>query len=336
MRKPPLDVSRFNDISRLPVAASVGGHRAEFLYCGVLGGTWWRNFLHAHSFFETCHVYAGCGTFRIDDKRHRIARGDTFIAWPGGAHEIISSRSQPLGIYFWGYTLIPQVTEEAGDPTLREVLRRFPSARVPVARIPSIGPLLRMMTEEMTARAPGYFEMLNLLATKVMIETARAVSPGLMEGEPVPQRTRSVAEALVRTAEHYLRDNLERSFRVRDIAAQVNLSERQLTRVFRRFTGSSILAYLTNLRIERASQLLLHTDLPIKQVASDVGFPDTHYFTTLFGRRTGMTPGAFRQKGGTAFFAPARGDAGSNEGPRNGAGRVRRRRGDGRITNNLV
>ena len=83
MRKSPLEVSRFDDISRLPIAASFGGHRMEFLYCGVLGGTWWRNYLHAHSFLETCHVYAGCGTFRIAGRRHRIARGDTFIAWPG-------------------------------------------------------------------------------------------------------------------------------------------------------------------------------------------------------------------------------------------------------------
>ena len=47
----------------------------------MLGGNWWRNHLHAHSFFETCHVYSGCGTFRINGTRHRIARGDTFMAW---------------------------------------------------------------------------------------------------------------------------------------------------------------------------------------------------------------------------------------------------------------
>jgi transcriptional regulator GlxA family with amidase domain len=93
---------------------------------------------------------------------------------------------------------------------------------------------------------------------------------------------------------------------VRDVAAQVNLSQRQLRRVFLRHAGTSILAYLTNLRIERAAQLLLNTDMPIKQIAVAVGYPDTHYFTTLFGRLKGTTPAAFRRAQGTEFLHPRR------------------------------
>jgi transcriptional regulator GlxA family with amidase domain len=85
----------------------------------------------------------------------------------------------------------------------------------------------------------------------------------------------------------------------------VNLSERQLTRLFRQITGTSVLAYLTDLRIKKASHLLLNTELAIKQVAAAVGYPDTHYFTTLFGRRTGIPPAAFRQSGGTEFLTAA-------------------------------
>jgi YesN/AraC family two-component response regulator len=55
------------------------------------------------------------------------------------------------------------------------------------------------------------------------------------------------------------------------------------------------------LRIEAASQLLLDDSVPIKQVARAVGYPDPHYFTTLFGRKTGVTPGVFRQRRGTRF-----------------------------------
>jgi transcriptional regulator GlxA family with amidase domain len=82
----------------------------------------------------------------------------------------------------------------------------------------------------------------------------------------------------------------------------VNLSERQLSRIFRAGTGTSILAYLTRLRMNHAMQLLLHSELPIKQVAASVGYPDTHYFTTLFGRHTRTTPGEYRRSGGTRFL----------------------------------
>src|SRR5205823_14705164 len=86
-------------------------------------------------------------------------------------------------------------------------------------------------------------------------------------------------------------------------AAQVQLSQRQLSRLFHGATRTSIIAYLTNLRMETACQLLLDKDLPIKQVARAVGYPNTHYFTTIFGRRIGATPAVFRQGGGTKFLA---------------------------------
>ena len=136
----------------------------------------------------------------------------------------------------------------------------------------------------------------------LVIETARAASPNAVRPEVAPKRARSIAESIVQTAVQYLQDNLAQRFEVRDVAAQVNLSERQLSRIFRKSTGASILTYLTRLRMDRAMQLLLHSELPIKQVAVSVGYPDTHYFTTLFGRHTRSTPGAFRRSGGTQFL----------------------------------
>jgi len=97
----------------------------------------------------------------------------------------------------------------------------------------------------------------------------------------------------------YLHDNLSRPIQIRDVAAQVHLSERHLSRLFQQVTGESLLEYLTMLRVQAASQLLLDRQLAIKNVARDVGYPDVHYFTTLFRRRTGMTPAVFRETGGT-------------------------------------
>jgi AraC-like DNA-binding protein len=88
---------------------------------------------------------------------------------------------------------------------------------------------------------------------------------------------------------------------VRDVAGQVHLSERHISRLFSRVMGTSILGYLTRARLDTASQLLLDREMSVKQVARAVGYPDAHYFSTLFGRRTGLTPGEFRSTGGTRF-----------------------------------
>jgi AraC-like DNA-binding protein len=169
---------------------------------------------------------------------------------------------------------------------------------------PVIGKTLDLMIEEISRKSPGYTQAIHGLAAKLMMDTARAFSTGV-PAEQIAVNDRG-AKSVVQTAVRYLRDNYARPIGVRDVAAQVHLSERHLSRLFQRETGNSILDYLTHLRVETAAQLLLDDKLSIKQVARQVGYPDPHYFTTLFGRRMGMTPGLFRQKGGTRYADEAK------------------------------
>jgi AraC family L-rhamnose operon transcriptional activator RhaR len=297
----------FNELDRIPISIPLGSYRADAIYWGVLGRKWWRNFLHTHSFFEVCYVFHGKGTFTINGKSYPVTAGTVFIAKPGEPHEIISSRADPLQLYFWAYTLIPSVgARRAGiaDESIDRLLESFiTSARWVIKVDASMDRTLQLLGDEIARRAPGYSRAIDGLVAKLFLDVARAVSRGAPPGEHIDPPARSSAEALVRTALRYLRDNLSRQIEVKDVAAQVQLSQRQLSRLFHQSTGTSIIAYLTQLRIETACQLLLDKDTPIKQVARAVGYPNTHYFTTIFGRRTGTTPAVFRQRGGTKFLA---------------------------------
>ena len=298
---------RFFEIDNLHVTFRLGSYRIEALYWGVLGERWWRNYLHAHSFIEVCFAYAGRGTFRIGDQEHPVERGDLFLATPGASHEIVSSRTQPLGIYFWAFTLL-RLTDHAAtefDRPIDVLLESLCSSRELVARPPGLlEQTLELLTDEMTNKSAGYTQAVHGLAMKLLLDTARAYTQGV-PAEPMPMLERG-SKSMVATAIRYLRDNYSRPLEVRDVAVQVHLSERHLSRLFVRETGRSILAYLTDLRIEAASQLLLDDSLPIKQIARAVGYPDPHYFTTLFGRKTGITPGVFRHQRGTRFRDEAR------------------------------
>lgn len=298
----PLARQRFFEIDALHITLRLGSYRIETLYWGVLGERWWRNYLHAHSFIEVCFAYAGRGEFRIGDREHQIERGDLFLATPGASHEIISSRTQPLGIYFWAFTMlrVPDYVATESDRPIDVLLESLCPTRELVVR-PSalLEQTLELLTEEICNKQPGYTQATHGLATKLLLDTARAYTQGV-PAEPVPIAERG-GKSIVQTAMRYLRDNYSRPIEVRDVAVQVHLSERHLSRLFVRETGKSVLEYLTDLRIEAASQLLLDDSVPIKQVARAVGYPDPHYFTTLFGRKTGVTPGVYRQQRGTRF-----------------------------------
>lgn len=100
----------------------------------------------------------------------------------------------------------------------------------------------------------------------------------------------------VEKAKHYLSDHLTQEIRTEDIAAAVGLSPYHLSRLFKTHTGMTMREYLTRERIESAKQLLATTDRTIPQISSLLRFCDQSYFTVVFRRLTGLTPGEYRKQ----------------------------------------
>jgi len=60
------------------------------------------------------------------------------------------------------------------------------------------------------------------------------------------------------------------------------------------------MAYLNKIRIEKGRHLLKNTDIPLVDIAGLVGYEDQSYFTKVFKRLTGVSPGKYRESGGRA------------------------------------
>jgi AraC-like DNA-binding protein len=294
----------FADLARTRVSFRIGSYRAEMLYWGVIGARYWRNWMHAHSYIEVCYAYRGRGTFRILDTERRVRAGDVFLAKPREHHEVVSSRSSPLGVYFWAYSLSQTAARSLApsEDALDALLGAFLTGGEAVGRVGrNYERTLLMLCEEMMRAEPGYLKAVEPLSFKLVLDTARAVTDTSRIFQPVapPPRAPGAASETAQIIVRYLQDNFSRRTEVRDVASQVHLSERHVSRLFRQATGTSILDYLTRLRMETAARMLLENELSIKQIARAVGYPDAHYFTTLFGRWMKTTPAAYRRNAGT-------------------------------------
>ena len=109
-------------------------------------------------------------------------------------------------------------------------------------------------------------------------------------------RRQDTGNVHVEKAKHYLTDHLTQEIRTDDIAEAVGLSPYHLSRLFKTHTGLTLREYLTRERIEAAKQLLAVSDRTIPQIASLLRFCDQSYFTMVFRRQTGQTPGEYRNK----------------------------------------
>ena len=66
-------------------------------------------------------------------------------------------------------------------------------------------------------------------------------------------------------------------------------------RAMKKSTRDSLIAYINDLRIEKAKPLLLHSDSSVTEIALEVGFNNTSYFIKKFRQATGMSPHKFRR-----------------------------------------
>jgi AraC family transcriptional regulator len=98
-----------------------------------------------------------------------------------------------------------------------------------------------------------------------------------------------------RRARDLLQERLAGQVTIAEIAQECQLTPSHFARAFRRSFGQAPHAYLTELRLERARELMLTTDLPLAQVALLCGFGDQSYFTRIFTRQAGTSPGLWRR-----------------------------------------
>lgn len=303
----PAARSQFTDLNLLPLSLQMGSFRADFVNWGFIEPRWWRNYLHIHSFFEVCYAFQGRGTFRIAEQDFPVQSGEVFIAKPGEPHEILSSEDDPLGIYFWSYTLSPLNETFPDEKSSNPFLLAFLSSSRYVSRhTTAMQRTLELLTEEIVQKEPGYMQSIVGLTTKLLLDTTRSIVDSSSFVENIEPPPRSQEEAIAQMIVRYLRDNYNRHLSLRDVAAQVHLSERHSSRLFRNVMGVSIMDYLTSLRLEHATRLLIEQQRSIKQIAQDCGYSDVRHFITLFHRRMGVTPGVFRLERGTRFLSSGR------------------------------
>jgi transcriptional regulator GlxA family with amidase domain len=102
-------------------------------------------------------------------------------------------------------------------------------------------------------------------------------------------------DSVVADCEAWLREHSATSNVVQGLVERSTLPERTLKRRFRKATGSSIIDYVQNVRIESAKQLLENSDTAVEEICFATGYEDVSFFRRLFKRRTGLTPGQYRR-----------------------------------------
>jgi AraC-like DNA-binding protein/ligand-binding sensor protein len=101
----------------------------------------------------------------------------------------------------------------------------------------------------------------------------------------------------LRKAERFIWDNYTRKLSLKEIADASGLSAPYFSTIFKEEMRENLSNYLNRLRVEKAASMLATTDMPISEIAADCGFEDQSWFSKIFKKNTGFTPGRYREQG---------------------------------------
>ncbi len=147
---------------------------------------------------------------------------------------------------------------------------------------------------EMFGVENDYFEILG------RVQKMENVRPYLTEvalkmNARMEEERSNTTKNVIREAKQYIQDNFQDpDLSVEKICRHLHMSPAYFSTMFKKETGQAYIAYLTDVRLGRAVELLMATDDKTYIIAEKVGYPEQNYFSYVFKKKFGVSPTRYR------------------------------------------
>ncbi|MDE7428294.1 MAG: AraC family transcriptional regulator, partial [Lachnospiraceae bacterium] len=112
----------------------------------------------------------------------------------------------------------------------------------------------------------------------------------LRDRESDHQSKRILKKALLYIEENFSQETIS----LNSVAGEVNVSANYFSAIFSQAMQVTFVEYVTGKRMEKAKRLLRQTQMHTSEIASEVGYKDSHYFSFVFKKTQGCTPREYR------------------------------------------
>lgn len=103
------------------------------------------------------------------------------------------------------------------------------------------------------------------------------------------------SNSIIEMAKEYIKNNYGKDLSLDEVSRAVNISPYYFSKIFKDGTGENFIEYLTNIRIDRAKELLETSDYSMKEICSMIGYSDPNYFSRSFKKNVGVTPTEYKE-----------------------------------------
>ncbi|SFB74270.1 AraC family transcriptional regulator, mar-sox-rob regulon activator [Tropicimonas isoalkanivorans] len=238
---------------------------------------------HDHDVYEFVTVMTAGGTLSTRERDVRLGAGDTLLLPPGVEHRFFVSPGEDIDIRLVCFT--PSEASAYLAPQL-------------VGRLTSAGDRL---TRAGHTDESAVFEL--AMTIHEGLDFAAALSDWAKLGLLLAQHIERSAlppcgayDARIATIVAWIDEHLDEAMTLASVSSHFGMSRSLLTREFRRYTGTSFVAYCNRRRLERAAGLMASGSASVAEAAFSAGFSNLSHFHRQFKTAYGMTPAAFSRK----------------------------------------
>ena len=234
---------------------------------------------HLHPYFHMFHLTAGSIQFTAGENTYELHPGHTILVPPGTEHAY-TNNAQPAVEYL-------EIKFTLGQYP-------FPDGFIPVTDDILAQRLFQQILKE--------FSELGGLADDAAAAYLTALLEFLMgeyRYQKQPQQFRhldaSGCSELSQRIIHYLEDHYSEDLSLDALATAIGYNKSYLCVAFKKDTRQTILDCLNMIRIRKAAELIVYSDLSLSQVAEMCGFSSVSHFNRVFLKYAGITPGQCRR-----------------------------------------
>ena len=101
---------------------------------------------------------------------------------------------------------------------------------------------------------------------------------------------------IVKKAQMYIEENYAKDIVLDEVSKELQISPYYFSKLFKKRTGINFSEYLTNVRIDKAKELLTQSSMNIKEISLEVGYSDANYFSRVFKKNVGISPTEYKEK----------------------------------------
>ncbi len=232
--------------------------------------------------FQLIYITKGKGCFETaHSKRHQVVPGCMLFIFPGVWHRYRPDCNTGWQEFYVGFT---------GDTIHKLIDAQFFTPEKTFFQIglhENIIQLYDEIFETIKEEKSGYQQyasgiIFHLLSQLLFIS----------RNKPIEKQT----EKLIQQAKITINHNLNTEINWQDLAKKLNVSYSKFRKDFKNYVGISPAHYHTQLKINKAKELLIISNNTLKEIAYKTGFKNEYYFSTVFKQKVGCWPGFYRKQ----------------------------------------